>query len=83
MKKKKREINTEAYMVLVQGRGEPRSIHTLLATALEESERLANREPNKLVRVLKIVAQIRGEVTPINVPLEFPHDDNDVEIPPF
>ena len=58
-----------AHMVLVEGRGEPKSVHESFDIAYAEAERLAIKEPNRLVRVLQVVSQIRGEVKPVNVPI--------------
>ncbi len=83
MKKTKPTVNKVAFMVLVQGRGEPRHVHTSLAQANEEAKRLAGCEPNKLIRVLRIVSQMRGEVTPVDVPLDFPRPEDDPNHIPF
>ena len=58
-----------AHMILVEGRGEPKTVHESFEIAYAEAERLAIKEPNRLVRVLQVVAQIRGEVKPVAVPI--------------
>ena len=66
----KKKIETKvAHMVLVEGRGEPKAIHESYDVAYAEAERLAIKEPNRLVRVLQVVTQIRGEVKPVIVPI--------------
>jgi len=66
------EINEIGYMVLVSGSGEPRHVHTSHKSAIDEAHRLADRHPNRLVRVLQITDQYEGKVTPLLIPLNFP-----------
>lgn len=68
----KEEINTVGYMVLVSGSGEPRHVHTSHKSAIDEAHRLADRHPNRLVRILQITDQYEGKVVPLKVPLDFP-----------
>ena len=81
--KKKPKINKIAYMVLVEGRGEPKYVHTSLVSAIEEAMRLVSIEPNRLVRVLHIVSQFRGEIKCVDVPLDFPRIEDDPDYIPF
>lgn len=63
---------SKIYMVCVEGRGEPRKIHGLSADAYKEAERLAAIEPNRMVRVLRIVKQYKGAVKVDEVPINSP-----------
>lgn len=69
MKKEKETEEKIAHMVLVKGRGEPTYIHKSYKLAYQEAERLAIKEPNRLIRILQVVEQIRGEVKPVKVPI--------------
>lgn len=73
--KKKIELVDEYYMILVEGRGEPKKVHRTYEVAYEEANRLAIKEPNRLVRILLIDKQIRGEVKPVDVPIVFLHEN--------
>lgn len=70
LKMRKKSEPITMYMVFVEGRGEPRKIHPSYKSAYEEAERLAIKEPNCLVRILLISKQIKGEVKPVDVPIE-------------
>lgn len=78
IKKLKTKINTVGYMVLVCGKGEPRFVHTNHKLAIDEANRLADRHPNHLVRVMRITDQVSGKVIPTVVPMKFPIDDCDI-----
>jgi hypothetical protein len=80
-KKIKKDTNTEGYMILVEGRGEPKKVQTSYSDAEIEGFRLAEKEPNRLVRILKIVKQVRGVIMAKDVPLDFSLSNlEDIEI---
>jgi hypothetical protein len=76
--KAEKKINRIGYMVHVSGKGEPRFIHTNQKAAIAEANRLADRSPNNLVRVLRITHQVMGKVTPEVVPMDFPIYDEEI-----
>lgn len=52
----------EVYMILVEGRGEPKNFHFDYEIAFGEANRLAEKETPKLVSLLKVMSCFQGKV---------------------
>lgn len=55
-------MSGKKYMVFVEGSGVPKVVHASISEAKLEAHRLAEKEPNRLVRVLRVVTEMVGVV---------------------
>ncbi len=65
---------TSKYMVFVQGKSAPQSVHYTFPLAMTEAKRLAVKEYGRDVHVLKVCAVVRGEVGVVTKEI---NDDNE------
>jgi len=62
----------KVYMVLVEGRGEPKSFHFDVITASQEAKRLAEKEAPKVVSLLQVLCRWQGKIVVADAPLPEP-----------
>jgi hypothetical protein len=74
----KKKDNSVPHMVFVDGGHVPCVVHHSLKDARNEAKRLAEKHPNRIVRVFQIMEQYRGDVTPNLIPFAFPPEDEEV-----